>query len=145
MPSRDNLDGHGYTSFNDCCRSLRAGFSLIADVVRTRLPFPADLLKITPLAGDASNRRYYRLNLSSSAPSVILMQLASPEVFKQSEEAVSGAVTTAELPFINILNHLAKAAVAVPTLVSLRSRCRLAFSAGFWRCHVSRGLYECAD
>jgi aminoglycoside/choline kinase family phosphotransferase len=91
-------------------------FTLIADVVRTRLPFLADLLKITPLPGDASNRRYYRLNLSSSAPSVILMQLASPEAFKQSEEAVSGAVTTAELPFINILNHLAKADVAVPTL-----------------------------
>jgi aminoglycoside/choline kinase family phosphotransferase len=90
--------------------------ALIADVVRTRLPFPANLLHITPLAGDASNRRYYRLALSSGAPSVILMQLASPEAFKQSEEAVSGVVTTAELPFINILNHLAKADVAVPAL-----------------------------
>jgi len=45
------------------------------------------------------------------------MQLAEPEAFKQSEEAVSGAsVSITELPFINILNHLAKADVAVPTL-----------------------------
>ena len=45
------------------------------------------------------------------------MQLASPEGFKQSEEAVShGAPVTSELPFVNILNHLLKADVAVPML-----------------------------
>jgi len=45
------------------------------------------------------------------------MQLAEPEAFKASEEAVSGgAVAINELPFINILNHLAKADVAVPEL-----------------------------
>ena len=45
------------------------------------------------------------------------MQLASPEAFKQSEEAVSGtAPAVTELPFVNILTHLAKADVAVPTL-----------------------------
>lgn len=45
------------------------------------------------------------------------MQLASPEAFKQSEEAISGAASAVkELPFINILNHLAKVDVAVPAL-----------------------------
>ena len=45
------------------------------------------------------------------------MQLASPEAFKHSEEAVSGSASTiTELPFINILNHLAKADVPVPAL-----------------------------
>lgn len=91
--------------------------TLIAETVRTALPFHADLSAINPLAGDASNRRYYRLVLNGGPRSVILMQLASPEAFKQSEEAVSGANTTiAELPFINILNHLAKADVSVPAL-----------------------------
>ena len=91
--------------------------TLIAETVRTALPFHADLSAINPLAGDASNRRYYRLVLNGGSRSVILMQLASPEAFKQSEEAVSGANTTiAELPFINILNHLAKADVPVPAL-----------------------------
>ena len=82
------------------------------------LPFRSQLVRMSPLAGDASNRRYFRLDLTGGPPrSVILMQLAEPEAFKQSEEAVSGAtVPITELPFINILNHLAKADIPVPTL-----------------------------
>ncbi|MER3424587.1 MAG: hypothetical protein C4293_16570, partial [Nitrospiraceae bacterium] len=84
--------------------------ALIAETVRSRLPFRATLTRLVPLAGDASNRRYFRLELSGGPPrSLILMQLASPEAFKQSEEAISGAASAVkELPFINILNHLAK-------------------------------------
>ena len=44
---------------------------------------------------------------------LVLMQLAAPEAFKLSEEAVSGAAPPiTELPFANILTHLAKADVA---------------------------------
>lgn len=47
----------------------------------------------------------------------MLMQLAEPEGFKQSEEAVSGAVHQIdELPFLNIMSHLAHANVPVPAL-----------------------------
>jgi aminoglycoside/choline kinase family phosphotransferase len=90
----------------------------IAQAVRTRLPFTAELASLTPLAGDASNRRYFRINLKGARPgSAILMQLAEPEGFKQSEEAVSGAsIQIDELPFVNILSHLAKAGVSVPSL-----------------------------
>ncbi len=92
--------------------------ALVAETVRSKLPFVAELLTLAPLAGDASNRRYFRVQLAGGPPgSLVLMQLAEPEAFKQSEEAVSGAsVSITELPFINILNHLAKADVAVPTL-----------------------------
>ncbi|MGH7236874.1 MAG: aminoglycoside phosphotransferase family protein, partial [Nitrospiraceae bacterium] len=92
--------------------------ALVAETVHTKLPFLAELLAIAPLAGDASNRRYFRLELAGGPPrSLVLMQLAEPEAFKQSEEAVSGtAVPVTELPYINVLNHLAKADVAVPTL-----------------------------
>ncbi|HKN86074.1 MAG TPA: phosphotransferase, partial [Nitrospiraceae bacterium] len=91
--------------------------TLVAETVRTKIPFHADLSAISSLAGDASNRRYYRLTLNGGSRSVILMQLASPETFKQSEEAVSGAnMTITELPFINVLHHLAKADVPVPIL-----------------------------
>lgn len=71
-----------------------------------------------PLAGDASNRRYYRLYLSgASVPSLILMQLADPEGFKASEEAVSGKESEiAELPFLNVLKHLQKANIPVPVV-----------------------------
>ena len=71
-----------------------------------------------PLTGDASNRRYYRLHLTSgSIPSLILMQLADPEGFKASEEAVSGAANeVTELPFVNVLTHLSQVNIPVPFL-----------------------------
>jgi aminoglycoside/choline kinase family phosphotransferase len=92
--------------------------TLVAATVEGRLPLQARLKSLTPLAGDASNRRYFRIELTGGAArSVILMQLAEPEAFKQSEEAVSGAAhQIAELPFLNILSYLSKAGVSVPRL-----------------------------
>ncbi len=91
---------------------------LVQESVRTRLPFGGQCAGLVPLAGDASNRRYFRVPLQGApCPSVILMQLAEPEAFKASEEAVSGAhVAINELPFINVRSHLAKADTPVPTL-----------------------------
>ena len=92
--------------------------TLVAVTVEAQLPFKGQFKALTPLAGDASNRRYFRIELTGGAAhSVILMQLAEPEAFKQSEEAVSGAAhLVAELPFLNILSHLSKAGVSVPSL-----------------------------
>ncbi len=92
--------------------------ALVAHTVETRLAPGLRLCGLTPLAGDASNRRYYRAALVGGPPdSLILMQLAEPEGFKQSEEAVSGAGhQIAELPFLNVMSHLAKAEVPVPAL-----------------------------
>ncbi len=92
--------------------------ALIAHTIRTRVPSAGAVRDLHPLAGDASNRRYYRIGLRAGAPSsLILMQLAEPEAFKQSEEAVSGAsVAIDELPFTNVLAHLAAARLSVPTL-----------------------------
>jgi len=74
--------------------------TLVAETVKTKLPFRVKLATVAPLAGDASNRRYFRLILAGGPPhSLVLMQLASPEAFKQSEEAVSGAAPPVlELP-----------------------------------------------
>ncbi|MBM4133237.1 MAG: aminoglycoside phosphotransferase [Nitrospira sp.] len=92
--------------------------ALVAETVRTRLPFRAEFKTLAPLAGDASNRRYFRLQLGAgSFSSLILMQLAEPEAFKQSEEAVSGSVAPpTELPFVNVHRHLIQAQVPVPQL-----------------------------
>ena len=61
--------------------------TLVAATVETHLPFNGQFKALTPLAGDASNRRYFRIELTGGAArSVILMQLAEPEAFKQSEE-----------------------------------------------------------
>jgi aminoglycoside/choline kinase family phosphotransferase len=45
------------------------------------------------------------------------MELAEPEAFKKSEEAVSAStVRVDEIPYVNILRHLARSDVAVPKL-----------------------------
>lgn len=92
--------------------------AVLANTIATRFPPGLGLQTITPLAGDASNRRYFRVTLTGGPPhSVIVMQLAEPEGFKQSEEAVSGTThQIAELPFINIRSHLAKVKIPVPAL-----------------------------
>ncbi|MCX5723100.1 MAG: phosphotransferase, partial [Nitrospirae bacterium] len=92
--------------------------SLVAATVEAKLPFQGQFKSLTPLAGDASNRRYFRIELTGpDVRPVILMQLAEAEAFKQSEEAVSGAAhPVTELPFLNILSHLSKAGVSVPSL-----------------------------
>ena len=86
--------------------------------LRTRLPFRAELAKVVPLSGDASNRRYYRLELKTGpVSSLILMQLADPEAFKSSEEAMGGtSADVQELPFLNVRRTLAQAGVPVPAL-----------------------------
>ena len=91
---------------------------LVATTLRTRLDFSSELTSMVSLAGDASNRRYFRLHLKSGmTSSLILMQLADPEGFKASEEAVSGSPReVTELPFVNVLRTLAKAGVSVPAL-----------------------------
>lgn len=92
--------------------------TLVAETVGKQTALGGTVRGLTALAGDASNRRYFRIELNGAeVRSVILMQLAEPEAFKQSEEAVSGAAhAVTDLPFLNIHRHLAKAGLAVPTL-----------------------------
>jgi len=98
--------------------SIALDIPQISSALRQHLPFTAELEQWVPLAGDASNRRYYRLYVKEApVSSLILMQLADPEGFKASEEAVSGAGSEiAELPFINVLKHLQAHGAAVPSL-----------------------------
>ena len=86
-------------------------------VLKKGMGFDDPDIEIIPLKGDASNRFYYRLKFGkeNKPSSMILMQLAEPEAFKKSEEAVSSrAVVVDELPFINILRHLGRSNVAIP-------------------------------
>ncbi len=92
--------------------------SRVSSTLQDSLPFSSTLEKLVPLAGDASNRRYYRLHLSGAGvSSLILMQLADPEGFKASEEAVSGNDSEiSELPFVNVLKYLQSFDMPVPAL-----------------------------
>ncbi len=114
--------------------------------MRTRLPFHGELADVTLLDGDASNRRYYRLGLRRGpVSSLIVMQLAGPEGFKTSEEAVSEqAADIRELPFLNILRPLAEAGIAVPTPYYYDESAGLLFLEDFgdqtlWRACVEGG------
>jgi aminoglycoside/choline kinase family phosphotransferase len=92
---------------------------ILRDILTRQLHLSPGHYNITPLRGDASNRRYYRLHPSDSmeGDSVVVMELAEPEAFKKSEEAVSASqVPVRELPYINILKHLTASQVAVPQL-----------------------------
>ncbi|NKB81250.1 MAG: phosphotransferase [Nitrospirales bacterium] len=91
---------------------------LIKQTVQQTIAGHGAVSSITPLAGDASNRRYFRLQVTGGTmSSLILMELAQAEAFKASEEAVSHTCHDInELPFINILKHLSKAGVSVPSL-----------------------------
>ncbi|MFQ5932230.1 MAG: aminoglycoside phosphotransferase family protein [Nitrospiraceae bacterium] len=106
---------------------------VLAKTVRSKLPFPAELAQLVALERDASNRRYFRLKLNGGPPdSLVLMQLAEPEAFKQSEEAVSSSsVEITELPFTNILRHLASAGVLVPRLFHYDQQAGLLFLEDF--------------
>jgi len=103
---------------------------IVFTLLKTKLCDAASDLSITALQGDASNRAYYRLHYTNRdrPATLILMELAEPEAFKESEEAVSAPmVRTDELPYINILRHLAQSDIAVPKLYFYDPRAGLLF------------------
>lgn len=80
---------------------------------------PIERLTLERLRGDASNRRYYRVRAAGAGAPVVLMQLAEPEAFKQAEERFSRSrLPIQELPYVNILHHLARHGVHVPRLLA---------------------------
>ena len=118
---------------NETTLSASLDSRLLSDTLQTKLPFPSSLHQCVPLAGDASNRRYFRLHLHDSVvSSLILMQLADPEGFKSSEEAVNdNPAEIKELPFVNILRHLRHVGIAVPTLYYFDERAGLLYLEDF--------------
>jgi aminoglycoside/choline kinase family phosphotransferase len=80
---------------------------------------PGPVVACERLKGDASNRTYSRIRLKPNArpATVVLMELAEPEAFKRSEEAVSGGdASLNELPFLNVQRYLVGRGVAVPAI-----------------------------
>ena len=93
----------------------------VTQTIRHQLQIPVTSVHLTRLPGDASNRAYYRVSLKSLSlhypQSLVLMQVADPEGFKQSEEAIStNDLPITELPFINIHSHLRTSNLPVPHL-----------------------------
>ena len=91
---------------------------LVSDKVRVALGQRASLLSLTPLAGDASSRRYYRARLQSPAEpaSLIVMELAGSSLPLSSEELAIFSEPPKELPFLNLHRFLTQLNVRVPAL-----------------------------
>jgi aminoglycoside/choline kinase family phosphotransferase len=92
---------------------------LIADKLKTIFGAPAELTALTPLAGDASSRRYYRASLrSANAPdSLIVMALPAGSALPlSSEELAIFKEGPKELPFLNVHRFLDRIGVNVPKI-----------------------------
>jgi aminoglycoside/choline kinase family phosphotransferase len=103
---------------------------IVLTLLKTKLCDAASNITITALQGDASNRAYYRLHYTNRdrPATLILMELAEPEAFKKSEEAVSASrIRSDELPYINILRHLTQSDIAVPKLYFYEPKAGLLF------------------
>jgi len=80
---------------------------------------PIKTVACEKLPGDASNRRYYRLEWrqNGTGRSAILMEMAKAESAKISDEAGSEPPSTVqELPFIDIQKHLLACKIPVPEI-----------------------------
>lgn len=91
----------------------------VLSVLNTKMGIIPSAIEINALKGDASNRSYYRLRYrrENRPTTIVVMQLAKPEAFKASEEAVStSTIPVRELPYINILRHLTQWDIPVPRL-----------------------------
>lgn len=94
---------------------------VIQSIRETLAPSVKDIV-LERLAGDASNRSYYRVRLKEAGAdceglsSVVLMKLNQPDTRIVSEEISTISRTFNELPFINILRHLHLCELNVPRL-----------------------------
>ncbi len=88
----------------------------LSDLVHTCFGTATRVHGITPLAGDASTRRYARVSLSGpGAPgSAVVMILADRGIAMSSEELAVFAQAPAELPYLNVHRFLHGLGVAVP-------------------------------
>lgn len=92
---------------------------LVGNKVRAAFGAGATIDALTPLAGDASSRRYYRARLRGPAApaSVIVMQLpAGNDLPLSSEELAIFKEGPRELPFINLHRFLSGIGVNVPAI-----------------------------
>jgi aminoglycoside/choline kinase family phosphotransferase len=74
---------------------------------------------ITPLAGDASSRRYFRLTLTGAtdAPATLVAMVLGADVLPlSSEELVVFEKPPTELPYVNVGRFLARIGVRIPAL-----------------------------
>jgi aminoglycoside/choline kinase family phosphotransferase len=102
--------------------------SVLEEQLREAFGPGVELAALSPLAGDASSRRYYRARLKGQTPheSVIVMQLPEDSGLPiSSEELAVFKEAPRELPFINVHRFLTKLGVGVPAIYAHRQSERI--------------------
>ncbi len=96
----------------------KAAEKLVGEKIKISFGSHTDLLSLTPLAGDASSRRYYRAHLSGPAVprSIIVMELCEGPLPLSSEELSVFSEPIKELPFLNLHSFLTRIGVRIPAL-----------------------------
>ncbi|MBI2989253.1 MAG: phosphotransferase [Deltaproteobacteria bacterium] len=91
---------------------------LVGEKIQASFGSGARLRSITPLAGDASTRRYYRALLEGHRVprSVIVMELVGSSLPLSSEELAIFKEPPKELPFLNLHRFLGRVGVRIPAL-----------------------------
>lgn len=88
-------------------------------LVQTCFGSTATLARVTPLAGDASSRRYFRLSVAGcpQAPAtVVAMVLGADRLPLSSAELTVFETPPTELPYVNVGRFLASVGVRIPRL-----------------------------
>jgi len=90
----------------------------VSTLIRQRFSAAARLRQLTPLAGDASTRRYARATLDGTGtpPTAVVMILADRGIAMSSDELAVFAEQPRELPYVNVHRFLAALGVAIPEL-----------------------------
>lgn len=90
--------------------------SLLTELVHERFGRAARVQAVVPLAGDASTRRYARLQLEGSGvpSSAVAMLLADRGIAMSSDELAVFKEPPRELPYLNVHRFLVGLGVAVP-------------------------------
>ncbi|MBI2359202.1 MAG: phosphotransferase [Deltaproteobacteria bacterium] len=92
--------------------------TLVGEKLRAAFGPTARLVALSPLAGDASSRRYYRARLNGETvpATVIVMELCGSSLPLSSEELAIFNEPLRELPFINLHRFLSGLGVRIPRL-----------------------------
>lgn len=82
-------------------------------------PFSGKKFTLTKLAGQASNREYFRLTLNDDKTLIVMKMPQS--VTSISEEITKANITITELPFINVHRYLKSLTLPVPEIYAFNS------------------------
>src|ERR1044071_9282499 len=70
--------------------------------------------RISPLAGDASSRRYFRVRFTAAPVATAVLMEQSGSGLSISSDELSSVGEVEEMPFLNVQRYLAANGIAVP-------------------------------